>query len=94
MYFHLNNIHNEHNFFDSMYQFWLECFRIENAGGCTKQEMKMKRHLISFMLTFLCLSIILIIYFIWKYFQNKKKGHLLSRQSPTALLPYLNRVSA
>lgn len=92
LFFHLNNIHNELNYFDTMYNFWLECFRIENAGGCTK--MKMNKHLTSFIILFVFLLIILIIYFIWKYFQKRNRRQLSSHGSPTVLLPYPNRVSA
>jgi len=84
LYFRLNNIHNERNYFDSMYDFWLECFRIENSGHC--KNMKIKRYFPSLMFLFIFIFILIIIYFIWNYLQKKKKGH----RSPTALLPYPN----
>jgi TRAP-type C4-dicarboxylate transport system permease small subunit len=72
-----------------MYNFWLECFRIENTGSCKKLPMK-KKHLTSFMILFIFIFILIIIYFIWKYFQKKNR----TNRSPTALLPYPNRISA
>jgi len=94
IYFQLNNIRNERNYFDSMYDFWLECFRIENTGHCNK--IKMKNHLTSLMIFFILILILIIIYCLWKYFQNKRKRYLLSHRSPTAtaLLAYPTRVSA
>jgi hypothetical protein len=92
IFFRLNNIYNEPNYFDAMYNFWLECFQIEDRGGCYKT--KAKKHLTPLIVLLILLLIILIIFFIWKYSQKKKRGHLLSYRSPTALLSYPNRVSA
>ncbi|CAF1056578.1 unnamed protein product [Adineta steineri] len=91
LYFQLNNIHNEINYFDSMYDFWLKCFQTEDQGGCTKG--KIRKHLALFL--FICSSIFIltISYLIWKYFQMKKKGQLFAHESPTTLLPHLGRVS-
>jgi hypothetical protein len=74
-----------------MYNFWYECFQTEDRGGCNK--VKTKRLLRSFIFLFIFLLILLMIFFIWKYFQNKKNGHLLPHRSPTTLLPYPNRIS-
>ncbi len=93
IYFQLNNIRNERNYFDTMYNFWLENFQIENKGNCPK--MKIKKHVRSWMIFLFFLFFLLMIYFIWIYFQKKKRGHLLSsNRSPTALIPYPNRISA
>ncbi|UJR31465.1 hypothetical protein I4U23_018954 [Adineta vaga] len=92
LYFHLNNIHNEQNYFDSMYNFWMKCFQIEDAGGCNKP--KIGRHFTSFLVLFLIIFILIMIYFIWKYFQIRKTGQLLAHGSPSILLPHSNRVSA
>ncbi|CAF1024438.1 unnamed protein product [Rotaria sordida] len=92
LYFGLNSIQNELNYFDKMYQFWLRCFRIESKGGCRKK--KFIKHLILFMTSLIFLSILLMMYFLWTYCQKKKPGHLFSHRSPTALYPYPNHVLA
>jgi hypothetical protein len=95
IYFQLNNIHNERNYFDTMYDFWLENFQIENTGICPKMKITKKRHMTSWMIFLFFLFFFLMIYFIWIYFQKKKRGHLLSsNRSPTALIPYPALVSA
>ncbi|CAF3882499.1 unnamed protein product [Adineta steineri] len=75
MFFQLNNIHNEHNYYDSMYYFWLKCFQTELDGGCHNGHFitKMKKHLLPFFIFLSCLLIIIIICFIYAHYQRKKR---------------------
>ena len=90
MYFQLNHLRNEVNYFDSMYNFWLEIFRIEDAGACPK--MKKRNQWTSVMIFLLVLTCIPMFYFIWNYFQKKKQREFLS-SPPAASLPYPDHVS-
>lgn len=75
-----------------MYHFWLDIFQTESQGSC--QKNKFRKHIISFLIVSVFLLVILTIYLIWKYVQEKQKGHLFWRRSTPTLLPYPNRVSA
>lgn len=92
MYFQLKRIRNEVNYFDSMYDFWLDIFRIEDAGACPKMKKKKKNRLTSVMMFLIVLSSIPMFYFIWKYFQKKKQREFLS-SPPAASLPYPDHIS-
>lgn len=86
MFFQLNSIHNERNYFDRMYKFWTKYFHVEKSGHCQKSSYMTKRSmfLVSLILIFVCF---LCIYFLWKCFQKKNKRHLETNRSPSALIP-------
>ncbi len=90
LFFQLNNIHNEHNYYDSMYYFWLKCFQTELNGICNNefQLMKMKKHLAAFLIILFVLLIIVVIYFICKHFQTRQRY-----RTPTDLAQYPNFVT-
>lgn len=99
LFFQLNHIRNEVNYFDSMYQFWLECFRIEDTGLCPHSYIASNRSFLSIALHILtCLLIVIVFFFIlfciWRNSQQKKRERLLSPRSPGPLLTYPHRVSA
>ena len=73
IFFELNNIHNVRNYFDSMYDFWLECFQAELNGGCSNNlVMRIKKYLISYLIILLVLSFIIFIYVIYEYYRKKR----------------------
>ncbi|CAF2718797.1 unnamed protein product [Rotaria sp. Silwood2] len=76
IFFQLNNIHNEPNYFDSMYYFWIKFFQTELNGGCHNELtiMKKKKHVLSFVLILFVLLIIIIIYFIYKRYRKTKNN--------------------
>lgn len=90
IFFQLNNIHNERNYFDSMYEFWLRSFQTELLGGCGNKLIiiKMKRHITKFLLILSILLIILIFYFLYKCHQKKKQY-----RTPNDLLQYPNFIT-
>lgn len=99
LFFQLNQIRTEVNYFDSMYQFWSECFLIESTGQCIRTTFDSHRSMLKpFVHIFTCLLIIVvfltIIFFIWRSCHRKKQGRLLSPRSPGPLLTYPHRVSA
>lgn len=75
IFFQLNNIHNEPNYFDSMYNFWLKSFQTELIGGCSRKllMMKMKKHIAPFLIILFVLFIILILYFLCKRHHQKEQ---------------------
>ena len=93
MFFQLNNIRNEVDYFDSMYQFWSECFQTERNGGCQQTWMKMKKHLLPFFLLVLALVLLLITCLICT--QVRKKKRCLSSQArlPIDQLQYPHLIS-
>lgn len=95
MFFQLNSIRNERNYFDTMYEFWLKYFHMEKTGHCQKSWfMKNKRFMfmmnkllmfiISLIIFFVCF---MCIYFLWKYFQKKNKQQFEINCSPSASNP-------
>ena len=80
MFFQLNEIRNELNYFDSMYEFWSEFFRIETSGGCETTLMKMKTKTIffAFSLLLICLFTLGTIGCFCKYVRKKDDNSLSS----------------
>ncbi|CAF5134965.1 unnamed protein product [Rotaria sp. Silwood1] len=78
IFFQLNNIHNELNYFDSMYNFWIKFFQTELNGGCHKELiiMKIKKHIGLFLIILFVLLIFIIIYFICKRYRKNKKNNI------------------
>ena len=95
MFFQLNDIRNEPNYFDSMYQFWSDCFQTEKNGGCQQAPwMKMKRHLLPFLLIVLVLVLLLITCLVCQQVQKKKKRYLSSQaRLPIDQLQYPHLIS-
>ncbi|CAF1293392.1 unnamed protein product [Rotaria magnacalcarata] len=91
LYFHMNSIHLEYNYFDEMYNFWLGCFQIESRGNC--QKVKIRQYFISFIILFIFLLTLIMLFILWKYCQKKKAGLLFSRRPPAPLVPHSNSVS-
>jgi hypothetical protein len=85
--FELNNIHNERNYFDSMYDFWLKTFQMESDGGCDHKMgfIKMKKHIVLFLILLSVLIVILILYTVYKCYQKKNRY-----RTPNDLLQYPN----
>jgi hypothetical protein len=75
IFFQLNNIRNELNYFDSMYYFWLKCFQTELNGECTRELIliKMKKHLAPFLICLGSLLIFLIIYLIIHHYRKQQR---------------------
>ena len=75
LFFQLNNIRIERNYFDSMYQFWLKIFQIESHGGCEHRLilMKMKKHLKTFFIFLVSLFLISSICLLRKYCRKKER---------------------
>lgn len=74
MLFKLNDTHNERNYFDSMYYFWLEVFDIELNGGCYKRLilMKIKQYRKIYLIILCSLFITVALYCLCKCFRKKK----------------------
>ena len=81
LFFQLNHIHTERNYFDSMYEFWLTIFRTETRGGCIHRLIlvKMRQHLKIFLIVLLILLGIVSIALLRKYCrkkaQNRTRNH-------------------
>ncbi|CAF1136483.1 unnamed protein product [Adineta ricciae] len=75
MFFELNNIRNERDYYSSMYSFWSQCFQIESTGRCTKANLytKMKRHVVPFSILLSSLLLIILVYLICKSYYKKKQ---------------------
>lgn len=75
LFFQLNNIRIERNYFDSMYQFWLKIFQIESHGRCEHRLilMKMKKHLKTFFILLASLFLISSICLLRKYCRKKER---------------------
>jgi hypothetical protein len=96
LFFQLNQIRNERNYFDAMHRFWFEWYRIEQTGVCRVPRLSssVKKHLRLVLVLFLILLGCFVVYLIWKYMQQRKKGRLLSPRSPAPLLSHPRRISA
>jgi hypothetical protein len=75
IFFQLNNIHNERNYFDFMYDFWLKCFQTELNGGCNREylSMKMKKYFGLFLIILFVFLFILILSFLCKHYFKKQR---------------------
>jgi len=86
IFFQLNNIHNERDYFDSMYEFWLKYFQRESNGGECHIELlkiKMTKHLVPFLIILSVLLIILMLYFLCKCYHRRERY-----RTPNDLLQY------
>jgi hypothetical protein len=90
IFFQLNNIRNELNYFDSMYYFWLKCFQTELNGECNSELilMKMKKHLIPFLILISVLLIIIIICLICRHYRKQQQY-----RTPNDLIQYPNFIT-
>ncbi|UJR15213.1 hypothetical protein I4U23_002172 [Adineta vaga] len=75
MFFQLNNIRNERNYYDSMYSFWSQCFQMEFHGQCNQKYLltKMKKHVVPFIILLSGFLLIIIVYFICRHYQKKER---------------------
>ena len=79
LYFQMKKFRTEPNYFDSMFQFWTECFQIENEGGCRKSFSINKSMGVRYFRTLaIVLSVLfglLLFYFLGKYIQHRRKAN-------------------
>lgn len=68
--FELNEIRNEKNYFDSMYEFWSRAFQIERNGGCKTNSKQLKDFLFPILIFVSILILATISLLIFKSFEK------------------------
>ena len=82
----LNHNHLERNYFDSMYDFWLERFQQEAHERCPWRSMKQRIYLIPLLLLgFGGLLLVALVYFSCTYLRHRQRRYVLTRRSSADL---------